>query len=264
MRRSETTHRFRPGAALAAALFALAAHGATPAKKPAAAQKPAPAAAKPAAAKPAAHRPYHLELEADPAAPFPFLGKFGKIALHVYPGGVRADALGMSAFSRNGDKQITAQNSLTHLYTEVPIGEISGVLGKLGGLSNDKIYAAIANLESPVAGKVSGIDATRYRLTYSPGVWIDVWTTSAVPENPQVKRIVTELVYSLSPGTGAMSRMIPGNPVYVELNFPHFKKLPLVRLKSLTFDNKGEPEALAVGSTYAKVPLVDSVWGGSK
>ena len=75
-----------------------------------------------------------------------------------------------------------------------------------------------------------------------------------------MRRIVTELVSAVSPRTGLLSRTIPGTPIYVELNFTHYKKLPLVRLKSLTFDNKGEAEALAVGSVYMKAPLLDQIW----
>jgi len=250
MRRSSLTRCFSLGAALAAALFAFAVRGATPQPQP------AKAAAQPAAAA----RPYHLQLEANPALPFPFLEKFGTIAIHVYPGGVRAESTGLTAFSRNGDKTITAANGLTRMYTEVPIDDVSGLLGKLGGLSNNKIYAAIASLQPPVADKVNGLDAMRHRLSYSPNAWIDVWTTRAIPDNAQAKRIVTELVYNLSPGTGAMLRSIPGMPLQVELNFTSYRKLQLVRLKSLTFDNKGEAEALAVDPAFTKVPAIESVW----
>ena len=41
---------------------------------------------------------YHLELEANPAAPFPFLGKFGTITLHVFPSGVRAETFWLQRF----------------------------------------------------------------------------------------------------------------------------------------------------------------------
>ena len=258
MRLSKTSLRFHLGAALGAALFALTA-AAQPAKKPTPAAQAAipPRAAAPA---PVPAKPYHLELEANATAPFPWLGKFGTIAVHVFPGGVRAESVWLNGFSKNGEKTITVENPLGRMYTEVPINEISNVLGKLGGLNDDKTYTAIATLQSPVAGKVMGMDAMRYRLKYSDVAWIDVWTAPGIPENPQVKRIVTEIVYSISPGTGAMSRSIPGTPIYVELNFSHYKKLPILKLKSLKLDNKGETEALSVGSLYMKAPLIDQVW----
>ena len=45
-------------------------------------------------------------LEASPAAAFPYLGKFGNVELHVYAGGVRAEALWLNSFSRN-DKHLS-------------------------------------------------------------------------------------------------------------------------------------------------------------
>ena len=59
-----------------------------------------------------ASTPYHLELEANPAAPFPWLGKFGSIELHVYRGGVRAEALWLNGMSRNGAPSVTVANPL--------------------------------------------------------------------------------------------------------------------------------------------------------
>jgi hypothetical protein len=55
-------------------------------------------------------------------------------------------------------------------------------------------------------------------------------------------------------------RTIPGNPLYVELNFSRYQKLPLLRPKSLTMDNRGEAAALEVGALYFKAPLIDSIW----
>lgn len=234
-----------------AALFALGASAAQPAKKPAAAPVPAPA--------PPADK-YHLQLEANPAAPFPWLGKFGTIKLDVYPSGVRAETFWLNGFSKNYEDTITVENPLGRMYTDVPIGEIANIMGKLGGGPNAKTSAAIGTVQLPVAGKVQGVNATRYRILYSTNAWIDVWTTQAIAENPQVRRIVTELVTAISPRTGLLSRTIPGTPIYVELNFTHYKKLPLVRLKSLTLDDKGEAEALAVGSLYMKAPLLDAIW----
>src|SRR5437773_7294617 len=79
-------------------------------------------------------KPYHLELEANPAAPFPFLGKFGTITLHVYPGGVRAETLLLNGFSRNGASTITVENPYTRMYTLEPIAGIAPTLRTLGSI----------------------------------------------------------------------------------------------------------------------------------
>ncbi len=52
---------------------------------------------------------------------------------------------------------------------------------------------------------------------------------------------------------------IPGTPLYVELNFSHYKKLPLIRLKSFVLNNLGQEKALNVGSFYFKAPLLDAI-----
>jgi hypothetical protein len=109
-------------------------------------------------------------------------------------------------------------------------------------------------------GKVRGIDAVRHRLEFGPNAYIDFWTTTVVPENAQFRRIVNELVSAISPGTGQAAAKISGTPLYVELNFRRFKKVPLVRLKKLSYDTAGETDALTVGSFYFKAPLLDALW----
>src|SRR4051794_32618651 len=74
---------------------------------------------------------YHLELEANPATPFPFLGKFGTVTLHVYPAGVRAETFWLNGFSRNGTNAVTVENPLGRMYTDVPVTQISAILHKI-------------------------------------------------------------------------------------------------------------------------------------
>src|SRR6266550_6652760 len=81
----------------------------------------------------AAPRPYHLTLEANPAAPFPFLSKFGTVTLHLYNGGVRAETLWLNGFSRAGAPVITVENPFGRMYTDVPVANISSIVGKLAG-----------------------------------------------------------------------------------------------------------------------------------
>jgi hypothetical protein len=208
----------------------------------------------------AATKPYHLELEAYPAAPFPFLNKFGTVTLHVYDGGVRAETLWLNAFSKTGAAAVTVMNPLGRMYADMPVAHISPMLSKLAG--NDKAPERISScvLLAPVKGKVRGIDAQRFRLSYGADAWIDVWTTTAVPENAQLRGIVNELVRGLAPGSASAAKNITGTPVYVELNFRRFKKVPVLKLKSLAFDNAGAADALNVGALYMKSPMGDSLW----
>jgi hypothetical protein len=202
--------------------------------------------------------PYHLRLEAYPAAPFPYFSKFGTMTIDVYSGGVHAESLWLSGFSANGSKTVTVQNPVLRMYTDVPITDIRSIVAKLAGSGQPEIGEP--PVLPPVPGKVSGIPARRYRIVYGPAAWIDVWTTAAVPANPQFHAMLDSLLGGISPPTAKAARAIPGTPVYVELNFRRFRKVPLVRLKKLTFTNDGEAGALKVGSFYFKAPLLDAIW----
>lgn len=207
----------------------------------------------------AATRPYHLELEANPAAPFPFLSKFGTVTLHVYPAGVRAETLWLNGFSRTGAPGVTVENPLGRMYTDVPVTQISATLQKMSsGLGVAGTAVPVAGPQ--LAGNVKGIAARRYRLVYGPAAWIDVWTTDTLPANPQLRTLVDQFISGISPAAAPLFRAIPGMPLYVELNFRRYQKLPLLRMKSLTFDDSGAESALKVGALYFRAPLLESIW----
>jgi len=208
----------------------------------------------------AAVKPYHLRLEANFSAPFPYLGRLGTATLHVYSHGVRANTIWLNGFSANGSPDITVMNPLARMYTDVPIREFPAFISRITGSESELIESNAPIISAPTSGKVHGIAAKRYRLVYGPSAWIDIWTTQVIPENPQLKRIVDEFVRGVAPATADLVSKIPGNPLYVELNFSHYPKLPIVWVKSLTMDNRGEAGALAVGSFYFKAPFLDTIW----
>ena len=207
---------------------------------------------------PAATAKYHLELEANPAAPFPFLGKFGTVDLHVFRDGVRADTIWLDGFSRTGSPHVAVMNPLGRMYTDVPVGEISAIVAKMAG-ANPLRGAAPAAINL-LRGKVRGVDATRYRLVFGPEAWIDLWMTESLAESPQLTALVDQFVTGISPRTAAQARKIRGVPLYVELNFRSFKKLPLLRMKKLTYDDSEANDALTLGRLYFKAPLLDALW----
>ena len=206
---------------------------------------------------------YHLELEANFAAAFPYLSKFGtSVEVHVYPSGVRAEALWLNSFSKNGAPAVTVANPLGRMYVDVPVAEIAPVLQRVAGAAAGVEKKAVPERGPVVKGKVHGIRATRHRLVYGPAAWIDVWTTDAIPENPQFRRITQQVVAGLSPGAAALARDIPGTPVYVELNFRRFRKVPILKVKQLTFDVSAEDErdALELGPVYVRAPLLERLF----
>jgi hypothetical protein len=202
-------------------------------------------------------RPYHLTLEADPAAPFPFLGRFGRTTIHIYGGGVRAETLWLNGFSPNGSSSITVENPYGRMYTEVPVSNIGSIVAKMAG---SELRNVTPTLATPTAGRVGELTATRYRLVYGPQAYIDIWSTHAVPENVQFRTIVAQFVGGISAGTANLAKTIPGTPVYVELNFRRFKKLQLLHLRSLTYDNSGEADALKVSSFMLHASVLDNLW----
>jgi hypothetical protein len=202
-------------------------------------------------------RPYHLRFEASPAAPFPFLSKFGTVTLDVYGGGVRAETPWLNAFSRNATPSITIMNPFGRMYTEVPIANVGSIVGTL---SAGELKNMSAMLATPVNGRVGELPATRYRLIFGPAAYIDVWSTHAIPENARFRAIVTQFVTGIAPQIGALTKTIPGTPVYVELNFRRYKKLALLKLTSIKYDNEGEQDALTVGSLYFHASVLDAIW----
>ena len=202
---------------------------------------------------------YHLELEATPAAAFPYLGRYGTVQIHAFPGGVSAEALWLSGFSRSAAPAVTIANPLARMYVELPLSDIAPTLASLAGGAATVERTAKPVVGKPVRGAVKGIAATRHRLSYGPSAWIDVWTTDVIPPNAQLRAIVTEVVSGISPGTAAMTRRLPGTPIYVELNFRRFQKVPLVKLKKLSFAADGEAKALTLGSFYVRAGLLEKI-----
>jgi predicted alpha/beta hydrolase len=204
-----------------------------------------------------AAQPYHLELEASPAAVFPYLGRFGDVELHVYAGGVRVEALWLNGFSRNGASDVTVMNPLGRMYVDFPIRDIAPTLAKLAGKIERQ---SVPTLGPSTKGTVSGIEATRHRLVYGEAAWVDVWTTTAVPENAQLRQLVNGLLQGISPGTARVASKLAGTPVYVELNFRRFRKVPLIKMKKLVFNAEDETDALTRGPIYMRASVLEKLF----
>jgi hypothetical protein len=208
----------------------------------------------------AAPRPYHLELEATPQAVFPYLGRFGTVDLHVYPAGVRGEALWLHGFSRNGAPAVTVVNPLARMYVDVESAEIPSILTNLSGGKATVERRSRPRLGPTMKGTVKGIAATRHRLLYGKTAWIDVWTTDVIPPNQQLRTLVNRVLGGVAPGTAAVASQLPGTPVYVEVNFRRFKKVAIVKLKKLTFAAEGEEEALTLGRMYVHAGVLEKLW----
>ncbi len=208
---------------------------------------------------PAAQRTYYLELHSSPTSVAPLLSRFGTIDLHVYSGGVRAESMWLDSFSRNGSPTVTLLNPIARMYAEVGVEDLPKLIAQITGIRRSQ-SDDVPRLLPPIDGKVNGVAARRYRLQYDATDWIDVWTTSAVPENPQLRRLADAFVRHFAPATAVPLARIPGNPLYVELNTREHPKFPLLQMRSLRFSDSGQSEALRVGSWYFKAPLIDAIF----
>jgi hypothetical protein len=235
-----------PLAAAPAAAPKRATRGNPAAKAPAAVPAPAPRP-----------RPFHLILEANPAAPFPFLGKFGATTLHVYPSGLRAETLWLNAFTRNGSEILTIENPLARLYADVPFANVPAIVATLSPYQRD--FGEHAVLLAPVAGRISNLAAMRYRVSYGPAAWIDVWTTSALPESLAVRALLTALTRGISPTAATLLQQIPGLPIEAELHFSHYDRVPILKIRSLTYDASGEETALQTAPLAVRTPMAETL-----
>jgi len=204
--------------------------------------------------------PYRLELEANPATPFPFLSKFGAVKITAYPGGVRADTVWLDGFSRTGSESLTVMNPLARMFTEIPLAGITSILSKLRGDKLDPTLQSAFPLDPNILkGAVRGVPAERHRMILG-GSFIDIWVTNAIPRNPQLEAVELAFIRGISPPVASIIRQLPGTPIYVELNTQRFKKVAILRLVSLQNAGNVEQDALEVGSFYLKAPFLDALW----
>jgi hypothetical protein len=202
---------------------------------------------------------YRLDLVARPTAPFPFLKRFGSINLSLYPGGVRGESLFLSGFSRSGSPTITVENPISRMYGDLPIGQVGTILRRLGGSSGAVMPELYEFPIDPavISGKVNGIRARRFRVVLGPEAWIDVWTTTEIPENRQFRVVAEQALEAISPSTVNVARKIPGTPVYIEMQTRRFRKLAILEPVRLTRGTAAEESAkLSVRSFMVGVPVL--------
>jgi hypothetical protein len=205
---------------------------------------------------------YRLELEANPAAPFPFLSKFGAVEIAVYPGGVAAKAPLLRAFSRTGDGHVTVMSPLSRLYADVALSKVRAMMLTLARAEGE-VMPGLGEfpVSAPAKGKVGGLEALRYRIELGPESSMDVWTTTAIPNNAQYRKLALEFAATISKPAAAMVSRFAGMPIYVELNTIHYKKVALLKVKGFKGTSAGEDDDLTVGRLYVKAPGADAILG---
>lgn len=207
-----------------------------------------------AESKAAATRPFHVQLESDAAsiAPFPLLRRLGVSTIDLYPGGFRVKTVWLRGFSRNGSRTFTVENPVSRTYVTMPMTEVGGIVHSLGGRP---VHADPPSKIQATSGTVRGLAAKRFRLIYSPDEFIDVWTTSALGGTPEYRAFMIELVRAISPSSASVVRAIPGTPLYIELNVGQYRKVVVLRPRSVVYKSTGEAEALRVSPFMFPAPF---------
>lgn len=201
---------------------------------------------------------YRIDMELNPAAPLPFLSKFGKIDLSVYPGGVYGESTLLEGYSRNNSAQLTILSPYSRVYSDVNLTELRQLMLTLSR-SDSEVVPGLRELKigpNPQKGAVRGIPATRYRIVLGNNAWLDVWTTDVVPKNPQFHALQMQFIGAISRAAAQTAARIPGMPVYVELNTRRFQKVPILRLKQIVHSSAGETDALSTGHFYIRSPVL--------
>lgn len=212
----------------------------------------------PSAALAAPPGPYHLKLVVNPAAPFPFLGKFGEVELDVFAGGVRGSATLVRGFSTVGSGVVNVELPLSRIASQVKVSDIRPILAKLAGTSSTISVAPLHILPKVLKGTVKGIPATRYTIVLGgPANTMDIWTTDRIPRNAQLVRLEEQFISAISPSAAATLKRLPGTPIYIELNTVNHKKLPLMKMESYSTSAADEQDALTAGSFFVDVPVSD-------
>jgi hypothetical protein len=202
----------------------------------------------------AAPRPYDLELLIQP--PFRFLSRLGSMTVHVFPAGVSAENLLLSGFSRNGEKFVTVRAPLTRMYAEVALVDIGRILHAGRGQDEGKPQDGAFPLSPQrVSKNIAGLPAQRYHYVLGPAAWVDVWTTTALPMNPQFAAILNNAIDAFVPTFGSTVRKLPGTPVRVEINSQKFPHFVLLDAKSFQWNDQQAKEDLQLGSFYMRVPF---------
>jgi hypothetical protein len=68
------------------------------------------------------------------------------------------------------------------------------------------------------------------------------------------------MVEGIAPGTAAVAKDIKGMPLFVELNFRRYKKMPIVYVKKFAWDAEDEEDALTRGPIYIRASVLEAIW----
>ena len=196
---------------------------------------------------------FHVQMDSNAASSFPLMSRFGAVTVDLYPRGFRVTTVWLRAFAINGDgNQITIENPVSRTYTKRPMSAIGDIVRIVGG---KPLREGAPRSVEIITGNVGRLPARRYRLIYGSNDFIDIWTTASLGSNPAFRSFAEEIVKAVAPDAVPVLRKIPDTPVYVEVNVGDYRKLAMLRPRSVVFSSAGEAKALRVSSWMFPAPF---------
>jgi len=68
------------------------------------------------------------------------------------------------------------------------------------------------------------------------------------------------MLEGVAPGTASVAKDIRGTPLFVELNFRRYKKLPILYVKKFAWAADDEEDALTRGPIYMRASVLEAIW----
>lgn len=210
-----------------------------------------------AADAPAPRDRYALQLEARPAAVFPFLDKLGRVNLSVYPQGVRVDSRWLDGYLKAGSETVTIENPGLRMYTDASYGSLRQLFRGLAPEEKVMKLGKLPVLKTARTGNIKNLPVTCYRIQLGKKAWIDVWTTESLKQSRPYHDLQMQVLTTISPDLARAAAKIPGTPLHVVLNTEKYPETTLLSTREAFRSSAGHEDALQTGRFFLRVPSID-------
>lgn len=210
---------------------------------------------------PGAIRDYALELDIRPIGDSRILHKLGRARLTVFPQGVHFDSAWLDGYSKRGSKNVILIKPIARLYALMPL---DGFRNVVRGMANEsgELMPNLGDLtvERPVAGRINRLPAERHRIRLSEKAYIDVWISTTIPENSQLRILLREILGAISDRAAPLADQIRGVPLFVQMNSPNHPNETILAIRDLRRSSAGSGKILEVGSFYLRASAAERLW----
>ncbi|MBW3565227.1 MAG: hypothetical protein KY459_10920 [Acidobacteria bacterium] len=206
-------------------------------------------------------RDYALELDIRPIGDSQILDKLGKARLTVFPQGVHFDSAWLDGYSKRGSKNVILIKPIARLYALMPLDGFRHVVRGMANESGELIpNLQKLTVERPVAGRINRLPAERHRIRLSEKAWIDVWISTTIPENSQLRVLQREILGAISNQAAPLADQIRGVPLFIQMNSPDHPNETILAVRALRRSSAGSGKMLQVGPFYLRASAAERLW----